>query len=765
MEAMVTVAVKDRRLGFHLFLVGFLVLFLELACIRWFAVYVVFLQFFTNVPLIASFLGMSCGCLAARSNRDWLGYFPRAMGAAVIAAFLFYIVYHLWTGLAIDVGHQSSPQEVFFGTEYRNPDVASFAVPIELVAAAFFILIATLFVGLGQVLGRSFDAYPNRILGYSLNISGSLAGIISFSALSMVQAPPAVWFLIVDVGVGYLLYHTGKLILPRALVLAALPLFLAVQGILVQDGIIQRWSPYYAVSYNKASGDIGVNAMGHQAMVPFERSGSPYSLVYLLQAHSGGRPFHDVLIIGAGSGNDIAHALHFGVTRIDAVEIDPVIQDIGMRDHPDRPYKDPRVYPHLDDGRHFLRTTDRQYDLVIYALVDSLILHSSYANIRLESYLFTREAFNDIKRVLKSDGVFVTYNFFRQGWIVNRLATMTEKIFGCKPMLLSLPSRRLLRSSEPAGFTMIIATCNRNIADAFVAHRKFWLNEVPSKNLDADGFALQPASLPTAQQTEWQPISPTALVNDERNTSIATDDWPFLYLRGRLIPSLTLRSIILMGAIGLIMVYLFMPKNCKVSNGSRINVRMFFLGAGFMLLETKAVVQLALLFGSTWLVNSLVFTAVLILILLANIYVLRVRQAHLAWHYAALMILLAVGAFVPTDLFIAGSPLWRYATPAALALGPMFFAGVIFARSFKGTSYPDQAFGANIAGAVVGGFCEVFSMLLGFRHLLLLAALLYLLSAWQPFQIRKRLKSVSNRHQGPDPNVRDQTKAELPSSL
>jgi len=60
----------------NLFLVGSLVLFFELACIRWFAAYVVFLQFFTNVVLIASFLGMSCGCLAARQRRDWLGYFP-----------------------------------------------------------------------------------------------------------------------------------------------------------------------------------------------------------------------------------------------------------------------------------------------------------------------------------------------------------------------------------------------------------------------------------------------------------------------------------------------------------------------------------------------------------------------------------------------------------------------------------------------------------------------------------------------------------------
>src|SRR5262249_10979484 len=153
-----------------------------------------------------------------------LGYFPLTTLTAFVAALSIYVIYHLWPGLAIDVGHQASPQEVFFGTEFRNPDVAAFAVPIELVAAVFFLLIPLIFVGLGQALGRCFDAYPNRVVGYSLNIGGSLAGIICFAALSMLQTTPAVWFLVVVVGVGYLLYQAGGLILPRLLALAVLPL-------------------------------------------------------------------------------------------------------------------------------------------------------------------------------------------------------------------------------------------------------------------------------------------------------------------------------------------------------------------------------------------------------------------------------------------------------------------------------------------------------------------------------------------------------------
>jgi hypothetical protein len=121
---------SERQHGFNLFLVGFLVLFFELACIRWFSAYVIFLQFFTNVILIACFLGMSCGCLAARRRWNWLAWFPIIALATVAAASAMFAVYHFWSGLAVDVGHQASPQEVFFGTEYRNPDVAKFVVPI-----------------------------------------------------------------------------------------------------------------------------------------------------------------------------------------------------------------------------------------------------------------------------------------------------------------------------------------------------------------------------------------------------------------------------------------------------------------------------------------------------------------------------------------------------------------------------------------------------------------------------------------------------------
>lgn len=712
----------------NLFLVGFLVLFLELACIRWFAAYVIFLQFFTNVVLMASFLGMSCGCLAARSRRDWLRRFPFLALGTVLAALAIHVLYMHWSGLAIEVGHQASPQEVFFGTEDRNPDVARFVVPIEYIAGVFFVLIAWLFVGLGQVLGQAFAATPSRLRGYMSNVGGSLAGIAAFSLIAFLQAPPSVWFAICAAGVGYLLYEAGSLTPTRLLALGALPLVVALPGVERHflAGAQLRWSPYYAVGHEMRSGGIRVNTIGHQQMVPFEKGGSTYSLIHLLQRHSGGAPFQDVLIIGAGSGNDMDHALRFGVGRVDAVEIDPVIQDIGVRFNPDHPYQDPRVVRHLDDGRHFLRTTDRKYDLVVYALVDSLILHSGYSNIRLESYLFTREAFADVQRVLKPGGTFVTYNYFRQGWIVARVAEMAESVFGCPPMVFSLPYRETLTAADAPGFTVVVAGCNRGMPDAFATRGSFWLNVIPPRNLTVDGFSVRPEER-SSRQEDWLKIAPTAVRREEATSLVATDDWPFLYLRQRLVPDLSLRAVVVLGVLGATMIYFFLP-----ARPLQIHSRMFFLGAAFMLLETKAVVQLALLFGSTWLVNSLVFFTVLVMILLANLYVLKTPSVHLVRHYAGLFLCLILGVVVPLNPFLGGGVLWRYVLPCALALGPMLFAAVIFARSFSDEANADQAFGSNIAGSMAGGLCESLSMLLGFRYVLVVAMVFYLLSAWMP---------------------------------
>jgi hypothetical protein len=230
----------------------------------------------------------------------------------------------------------------------------------------------------------------------------------------------------------------------------------------------------------------------------------------------------------------------------------------------------------------------------------------------------------------------------------------------------------------------------------------------------------------------------------------ATDDWPFLYLRKPMIPTLSLRGMLIMGGLALLLIFLFIPRlrkgvnasgelsgarargqNSAVSRslGRSLNVQLFFLGAGFMLVETKAVVTMALLFGSTWVVNSVVFFAVLVMILFANRLVLRFQPERLWPCYAGLLATLVLNTVVPLDFFLGMNRTLQVIGSCLLVFAPILFAGVIFASSFKRTAEPDRAFGYNIAGAMVGGLAEYSSMLLGFQYVVLVAILFYALSA------------------------------------
>src|SRR4029079_9621513 len=100
---------------------------------------------------------------------------------------------------------------------------------------------------------------------------------------------------------------------------------------------------------------------------------------------------------------------------------------------PDHPYSDPRVTVVNDDARHFLATTEKKYDLVVFALIDSLTMQSSFSGVRLESYMFTEESFRAVRDRLRPDGVLIVYNYFRKPWLVDRLANIAAAAFGAEP--------------------------------------------------------------------------------------------------------------------------------------------------------------------------------------------------------------------------------------------------------------------------------------------------------------------------------------------
>ena len=705
-----------------LFLISFLILLFELAAIRWFASTVVFLTFFTNVVLLACFLGMSVGLLTARRPQNLVQMaLPMAM-LAFAAAIATHLLYWQWADhVTITLGNQqASPQMIYFGTEYRPADPSRWVIPMWVVAGTFFALIALAFVGLGQVMGRAFDAIPNRVVAYSVDVLGSLTGIIAFAAMSYLQSPPTVWFVPIAL---LMLYFSGWRRPTQAVAAVAMLILVGIgaHGRIVNGQVF--WSPYYKVAYDPRLRTISTNDIGHQGMVEIEKYGTAYLLPYLINRDAGGRAFEEVMIIGAGSGNDVAAALRAGARRIDAVEIDPKIIELGRRWHPNQPYADARVSIHLDDGRSFARNTGSSYDLAVYALVDSLVLHSGYSSLRLENFLFTPEAFEDVKRTLKPDGVFVMYNFYRQGWVVGRVAKMLQDVFGEKPLIISLPHQdRILPDDSQRGhitFLFVSADSRRlqAIRDRFEKGEGFWALPEPSANEAINGFGT------AAPAAGWHRTAP-AQIDLGSVIPLPSDDWPQLYLRDREIPWSPIgQGMLTVAVLSLVILLAFAPVRRL-----RPNWQMFFLGAGFMLLQTKGVVHMALLFGATWVVNSVVFFAILVMILCANLYVLAANPRNLKPCYALLVAVLFLNTFVPMDVFLSLPPVMRITSSCFVVFVPVFFAGVIFASAFKESRRPDVDLGSNVAGIILGGLSEQLSLVLGFNHLLLVAAGYYLLS-------------------------------------
>ncbi len=710
----------------ELIAISLLILFTELACIRWFPAHVLFLTFFTNTMLLAAFLGVSVGALAARHKRSWMPLSPLILAGAMVLGHGVEAV-RAWLEPVLDVGGQDAPQQVFFGTEYYAGDVATFVVPIEVLNGVFFVLVALVFVGLGQELGKALERISSRVQAYSFDIVGSLVGVALFALVSLLELSPVWWFLPIAIGMAYFLraHHAARWPVRAWPLVLVVGLSTLTSGWIPSEEVETSWSPYYRINFLPEAATIQTNLIGHQTLVATDdrdNSALAYALPHLLHRDAGGKPFGEVLIIGAGSGNDLARALEWGAVHVDAVEIDPVIQRIGRDHHPDQPYADERVTLHLGDGRNFLRKTKKKYDLVLYALVDSLVLHSSASSIRLESYLFTREALADVERVLADDGVFAMYNYFRQGWLVERLRAGLVETFDAEPLMLTLPYRETIEAGSHGGFTMFLGGRTAHIERAFAEHEAYWLgNDALRSTASANGFELTGGD-------DFIRFGPASLVGVDDSQPV-TDDWPFLYLKKPMVPALSIRSALIMGGLALLLLWGIGSRRRLPAVGSPFDGRMFFLGAGFMLIETKAVVQMALLFGNTWMVNSVVFFGVLVTILLANLYVLRVRPRALWPYYVGIMLALLFNVLVPLEAFLGMDRTVQTVLSSALVFLPIVFAGVIFATAFSRTKEADRAFGANIAGAMLGGLTEYASMWLGFRNLLLVAMVFYALSA------------------------------------
>ncbi|MGI9023827.1 MAG: spermidine synthase [Acidimicrobiales bacterium] len=645
-----------QRLGSRprLVLLSALMLLVELALIRWVGSNVLYLSYFSNFVLLGSFLGIGLGFLRAHAKVDLFKWAP--LGLATLVAFIALFP------VKID---RTGSNLVFFG------EVTKTGLPPWVTLPVIFLAVAAALMMITQGVARTFAEFE-PLEAYRLDICGSILGIVVFSVLSFLRAPPIAWGLVagaifVILGIDFK-SMVGAI---QGLAIVGFVGLLAVESLSAGDS----WSPYYKITtVPDADGThrVDVNGIPHQAISSTEQRRADEPLYFLPYERSASNRLDDVLIVGAGNGTDVAIALQNNAQHVDAVEIDPRLYELGKELQPNRPYQDARVKPHIDDGRAFLNSTDRQYDTILFALPDSLTLVSGQSQLRLESFLFTKQALIEARDHLEPGGVFAMYNYYRERWLVDRLANTLQEVYGHAPCL---------DLSNNGHFALMT-------------------------------IGVEPAA--TTCGATW--VAETASVPPP-----ASDDYPFLYLRTRGIPSIYLL------ALGLIL--LASVAAVRVASGPlsamRPYVDLFCMGAAFLLLETKSVVQFALLFGTTWFVNALVFTGILLSVLAAIEVTRRIPRGFTKLLYVALGVSLAVAYLLPLQRLLVLPIVPRFAVATVVSFAPIFVANLIFADRFRDTGSSTVAFGANLLGAILGGVLEYASLLVGYRSLLIGVALLY----------------------------------------
>jgi hypothetical protein len=664
-----------------LFVASFLVLFLETALIRWMPAYVRLLAYFSNFILLASFLGIGIGCLLATRRRNLIAWFPPVQFAVILAV----------DRLRLEVALPST------STIYFSSGTAEGVVPVEstLLLPLLFTSVAALFVTVAHRMGRALTGHP-PLRAYVINLLGSLAGVAAFALVSWLELPPLVWFAVASAAALPFVWGSPRLIAAGNIALLMASLLVVYR---MQSGSL--WSPYYRITVFQDRDDtvVEVNHIFHQSMAPVAHKEYFYQWPYAVF----GDAFDDVLILGAGTGTDVAAALAHGAKHVDAVDIDPVILRLGAERHPDQPYSDRRVTVINDDARHYLRTTTKRYDLIVFALIDSLTVQSSFSGVRLESYMFTKESFEAVRDHLSPRGVMALYNYFREKWLVDRLANTAAEVFGRDPL-------------------------------GHVHQDRAYLGVMLSGPRVAELTA--PPTLPADVLAYGQPHKPSParpLVRDA-GVAVATDDWPFLYMRAPELPRHYLAALALVLTVSGCAVWLAWPGRGRTSSPGLTTGptptawHFFFLGAGFMLLETKSIVQFALLWGSTWSSASLAIASVLVMALASALVASRVEIQRRGPIAAALLAMIALNYAIPVGRVTFDSRAAESLFYGALVFSPVFCAGLLFSTSFKESTSTAIDFGANLLGAIVGGVGEYLSLLAGYRFLLILVAVCYLLA-------------------------------------
>ncbi len=660
-------------------------LFLELSIIRIHSSYFQLFAYFKNLSLLSCFLGLGIGYSFSKVKFYSLNWtFPIV---ALQVSFMYLL--------------KDTPVTLFFQnpiSEIWNMGQAPAIGFLHIFLIYFFISIifllnAVAFVPLGHLVAKLMYNC-DTLKAYSYDLIGAIFGIVIFTLLSFIWTGPMVWLLI---SFTFLIYFQHYLNLNIKFNCLSLILLVLCLNTFNDSSKMDLHSPYQNVSVkfnNDQASPITVQSNNLWLQTPINLSNNFYQKInsgwhefYIIPYISTQKNFSKILIVGSGTGNDVATALRSTNAVIDAVEIDPLVADLGVKFHPEKPYSNKRVKLTINDARNFIKETQNKYDLIVYSLLDSHANLSSKGGVRLDSYVYTAESFYEAKKKIIDGGiVFLSFAISTEE-MGNKIYKMLKMNFDSDPIILRR-NNNTVEEDFSEGIYAFVASDN-----------KINLNLTNTSFVESDLFKNK---------------------KFYEDVDISTDDWPFFYMSYRIYPVSYMILISVIFVISLI----FLSKQTKMSYG-KFSFTSFFLGVGFMLMETKGITELAKIYGSTWVVVSVVITAILFMAYLANLLIIKKVKISVNTIYFFLISALLI-SYLATfiDFYNYPTLLLKFFIPLILTF-PVFFSGLAFSKELLSYGSTANALSCNILGAIVGGLLEYNSMYFGFKFLYLLAIFFY----------------------------------------
>lgn len=676
-------ALPERHVDLAIVLCAAAGLFLELTMIRWQATVFEFFAFYKNFSLLSCFAGLGLGY--ALAGRRYLGLLW-SIPLITLQVFLM-----LFTRYGLDGYNHVLRANTILERLTMGIDQAESAfqfVALYFFLAAIFVLTIAAMIPLGQACGLLMQRRKN-LHAYGLNLLGSVVGVGLLSVLSLWWSPPTIWFIVAISGLLPFLVFDRRVLLGSAvsaLVLLAIlswPTSTLWHKIYSPYQLLERGVDEAGITTIRAAGhwfqqllDLGDDNANRRTDDFLRHTGSYYDFPYRMHD----RPAR-VAVLGAGTGNDVAAALRMGAEAVDAVEIDPAILACGKAYHPERPYQDKRVNLFVEDARSFIRTTDQHYDMIVYGLLDSHALLSHASSVRLDSFVYTVEGLSEARGRLKPGGLISLSFCVLSPELGRKIFLMMEQAFGGQPpaCVESYDGSVIFLQSKEGDFKLLLgAVFSAGFEDAGRIYADPTLQADPS-----------------------------------------TDDWPFLYMPQRVYP---LSYVVILAVI--LLLFSLVLANFIKHKPAFDHALFFFLGAGFMLIETKGITELGLTFGNTWQVVSVAIISVLLMAFVGNCCVLWFRISNPLLSWCLLFATLVIGLWISRSGGIPPTPLGRVAT-AAVLFSPMLFSGILFSIHLRRADNVSSVMAINLLGAMFGGLLEYNAMYWGFQFLYVLAGGLY----------------------------------------